>query len=268
MTTTLTPRKIKGYGWRKDMPDPRDRIFNLENTVEKVTGVPGEVDLTPQMPPVYDQGQLGSCTGNGWAGVMEAQAIKQNEVADTPSRLFIYYNERVIENTVSQDAGAEIRDGAKAVVEDGVPSETLWPYDISQFATQPPQQVYDQAKKHEALVYKRIVLGGPGAPVRSALAQGFPIVFGFPVPDYFEQGWNPATEPLPIPGPNAKFIGGHCMVLVGYDFTLQRFSVPVLKARNSWSPGWGENGYCYLDYRWFPADNSLGSDLWIVEQVS
>jgi C1A family cysteine protease len=52
----------------------------------------------------------------------------------TPSRLFIYYNERVMEHTVSQDAGAQIRDGIKSVNHIGACPETDWPYVIANFA--------------------------------------------------------------------------------------------------------------------------------------
>jgi len=67
------------------------------------------------MPPPYDQGQLGSCTANAIAGALEFDQIKQSLKEFTPSRLFIYYNERVIEHTVGTDSGAQIRDGIKSV---------------------------------------------------------------------------------------------------------------------------------------------------------
>ena len=47
-----------------------------------------------------------------------------------PSALFIYYNERVIERTVSTDSGAQIRDADKDVAKQGVCPEPDWPYDI------------------------------------------------------------------------------------------------------------------------------------------
>lgn len=264
----LQPQKVQGYGWRKQRPDSRDRIFNNENVIKAPSQVPKEVDLSPQMPPIYDQGQLGSCTGNGWARVMEYMAMRDNQAADTPSRLFIYFNERVIENTVSSDSGAEIRDGAKVVATLGVPSETLCPYDISKFAERPSDQAYAEAKKDIAVVYKSIVLGGPGAPMRSAIAAGFPIVYGFPVPDYFEGSWDPTTEPLPLPGDSPNWIGGHCVVITGYDFSLTRFHVPAFLCDNSWGSSWGIGGRFWMDYRWFNPDQSLASDLWIVEKVS
>lgn len=263
-----TPRKVPGYGWIPDLPDHRDRIFNLENKIFLPTAVPSIADLTAQMPPVYDQSQIGACVGNGIAAAKEYQGMKEGKPADTPSRLFIYYNGRVIEGTVSQDSGLQIRDGIKTVVNQGVCSETLWPYDIGKFADQPSAEAYQAALSNKVVTYKRILVGGPGAPMRTAISQGYPIVLGFSVPDYFEQGWNPATTPLPLPNANSTIIGGHCVVLVGYDFTLQRFSVPVFKARNSWGPSWGEAGHFYFHYNWFTSSESLAGDMWIVETVA
>ena len=93
---------------------------------------PPVADLRSKCPKVYDQGQLGSCTGNAIAAAIEFDLAKQRvKKVFTPSRLFIYYNERVIEHTVGQDSGAQIRDGIKSVNKLGAPPETLWPYSDS-----------------------------------------------------------------------------------------------------------------------------------------
>ena len=165
-------RRIAGFGWRPQQPDARDLIFDPTVHVP-ATGVPAKVDPFTIDVPIYDQGQLGSCTGNGIARALEYRQEHQFEGAVTPSRLFIYYEERVIEGTVSQDSGAEIRDGIKVVASKGAPPETDWPYDVSQFAVQPPAQAYADAVKHEAIQYHR-VLNGPGMPFRTALAAGRP----------------------------------------------------------------------------------------------
>ena len=100
------------------------------------------------MPPVYDQGQLGSCTANSIGAILEFNELKQAETdAATPSRLFIYYNERAMEGTVSQDSGAEIRDGIKSVAQLGAPPETAWPYVITRFARKPPAKAYKAARR-------------------------------------------------------------------------------------------------------------------------
>lgn len=259
----MQPRKIAGYGWRKDTPDHRDWLFQSKPQ----TIVPNHVDLSPRMPPIYDQGQLGSCTGNGIARILAYQAGQQGEPMDTPSRLFIYYEERVLEGSVNSDAGAEIRDGIKVVASKGAPPETDWPYDITRFADKPPAQAYADAVKHEALEYRRIIPGHGS--MRVALANGLPIVFGFSVPASFENGsWDPATDPLPVPGPNEEIIGGHCVVLSGYDYSQHRFKVPAFQAENSWGPDWGMGGRFWMDSRWFTPSFGLADDLWVISRTN
>jgi C1A family cysteine protease len=94
-------RKIKKFGWTPDLPDHRDHIYSAPAAI---ISKPARVDLRPQCPPVYNQGELGSCTGNGIAGAIEFDLIKEKENVFTPSRLFIYYNERVIDQVCSKTA--------------------------------------------------------------------------------------------------------------------------------------------------------------------
>src|SRR5438034_1855762 len=138
-----------------------------------------------QMPPVYDQGQLGSCTANSIGAILEFNELKQGETdAAPPSRLFIYYNERAMEGTISQDSGAEIRDGIKSVAQLGAPPETSWPYVITKFARKPPAKAYRDARKHQAIRYARVVQSEMG--IQNVLAAGYPISFGFTVYESFE----------------------------------------------------------------------------------
>jgi C1A family cysteine protease len=263
-------RKIKGYGWRPDLPDHRDRIYNLERPVLRSEEVPPVFSLRQEMPEVYNQGQLGSCTGNGVAAVLEHTESKQGEGSVTPSRLFIYYNERVIEGTVDQDSGAQIRDGIKVVATDGAPPETDWPYDITQFTVKPPTSVYEAAKQHEAIAYLRVEPGAAGSPLRTPIQEGLPVVFGFSVPAMFESpSWDPATQYLPLPATGEKSIGGHCVVVVGWDFSLERFPVNVFEIRNSWGPEWGDAGYFWMDARYlYEPSRGLSSDFWVIDKVS
>src|SRR5215469_16450494 len=132
----LSPRRIKRYGWVRDLPDHRDFIYSAPLAVQEA--LPTKVDLRSQCPPVYDQGQLGSCTANAIAGALHFDELKQKmRNSFVPSRLFIYYNERSIEGTVSSDSGAQLRDGVKAVSKLGVCPEPEWPYDISKFTDKP-----------------------------------------------------------------------------------------------------------------------------------
>jgi hypothetical protein len=124
--TVRRPSAHGGYGWVRDLPDDRDFVYGAP-LVRFPQGLPRSVDLRSECPPVYDQGQLGSCTGNGIAGAIEFDQRKQRTKEFTPSRLFIYYSERVIEGTVSQDAGAQIRDGIKSVAKSALRPRAIGP---------------------------------------------------------------------------------------------------------------------------------------------
>jgi len=141
---------VKHYGWLPDLPDHRDHLYAAPIAV--LQALPPHVDLRPQCPPIYDQGQLGSCTANGIAGAIHFDRMKQHLQPNfTPSRLFIYYNERVIEGTVNEDSGAMIRDGIKSVATQGDCPETEWPYDITKFTVKPPANCYTDAPKYRVV---------------------------------------------------------------------------------------------------------------------
>ena len=153
--TLRRPSAHGGYGWMRDLPDARDYLYAAP-LARFPQGLPPSVDLRSECPPIYDQGQLGCCTGNGIAGAIEFDQRKQGDKEFTPSRLFIYYNERVIEGTVSQDSGAQIRDGVKTVSKLGAPPETDWPYDVAKFADKPPLTAYQDALQDLVTTYSRV----------------------------------------------------------------------------------------------------------------
>lgn len=242
------------YGWRPDKPDHRDLKYAMMPRL--TAALPPSVDLRPQMPPVVDQGELGACTGNGIAGIIGFLELKDGLVFDPVSRLFIYYGERTIEDTVGQDAGAEIRDGIKVVASVGACSETRWPYDVTQFTTKPPQTAYDDALKHQVTAYARLETPGD---FKQCLADGFPFTFGITLYDSFEGADVSATGIVPMPGPGEKPIGGHCMVVGGYDDLAQCYTV-----RNSWGTDWGAAGYCYIPYAYMHSDDV--DDCWTIRR--
>src|SRR5690348_2209286 len=177
------PRKIARYGWIPDEPDHRDYLYAVPPAV--LATLPTSADLRPQCPPVYDQGQLGSCTANAIAAAFQFDELKQqlpNEFM--PSRLFIYYNERAMEGTTHTDAGARIRDGIKSIAQLGVCTESEWPYVPAQFATKPSSQCYRDALNNRAVQYQRVVQSL--MQLKGCIASGFPVVFGFTVYDSFE----------------------------------------------------------------------------------
>jgi len=253
------PSEYGGYGWVRDLPDARDFAYAAP-LLRFPQGLPPSVDLRSECPPVYDQGQLGSCTANAIAAAIEFDQQKQGINAFVPSRLFIYYNERVIEGTVSQDSGAQIRDGIKSVATLGAPPETDWPYDINKFAQEPPPGAFADAKKDVVTLYARVAQNL--VQMQGCLASGYPFVFGFTVYDSFEGDAVAQTGTVPMPLPSENVLGGHAVAAVGYDDAKRVFVV-----RNSWGPDWGAKGYCYMPYE-FLLTPSYSSDFWTVRSVA
>jgi len=239
------------YGWLKQREDSRDHKYNVSKFF-KVMELPPSVDLRPVDSPILDQGELGSCTGNGIAGCINF--IQKGFFA---SRLFIYYNERAIEGTTNKDSGANIRDGINSVVKQGACSEDIVPYDISQFTVKPSQEAYDNALKDVVTEY--LALEGV-EDIKNCLAQGFPVVCGITVFESFESAQVATTGIVPIPEPSEQELGGHCVKIVGYDDSNQRFIVA-----NSWGTGWGEFGYFTIPYAYI---EKYGSDFWTIRSTS
>jgi len=255
--TGLALRTQKRYGWRPDSPDMRDYLL----AVAPAKQIPAATSLRRQMPAVYDQGQLGSCTANSIGAILEFNQMKQREPdCATPSRLFIYYNERAMEGTIDHDSGAEIRDGIKSVAQVGAPPEDIWPYEIDKFARKPPATSYRQALKHQAIRYARV----PQATIaiQNVLADGYPISFGFTVYESFESDVG-ADGLVPVPGPDEKTLGGHAVVAVGYKTIKGQL---YIECRNSWGTDWADQGYFWIPDNYITSTN-LARDFWVIEQV-
>lgn len=258
----------RGLGYKPGKPDPRDRAMA---TRLKDAPIAANTDLWPLVGDVLDQGQLGSCTANGWAKLLQMDLRRQGVVdPPLPARLPIYYLEREIEGSINDDAGAEIRDGGKATARWGFASEALCPYsDVSDgpdapFRLPPPWPWFRAAADlrdaagaaHE---YEAITVAGPDrlTQIRQALTAGHAVVFGTQVSNDFCRG---ILDPVAEPPPDASaWAGGHCLLAIGHDDT-GRF-----KILNSWSADFGQGGWCWFSSEYMAA--SFTGDLWIAQVV-
>ena len=269
------------YGYIKSTYDSRDHVvkftkdhveafaakkkINISNTVFDLRTI---VQL-PQALSEIDQGKLGSCTANAIAFAYAFDEIKQeNKEIFFPSRLFIYYNERLMEGSVDKDSGAQIRDGIKSINKYGVCDEHHWIYDPIKFNIKPPNTIYDEAKLAKAVSYARIdfsqdkTISSRVAHLKKVLQSGFPFVFGFMVYESFESQNVAKTGIVPMPKSNEKVLGGHAVCCVGFDDNKKCFIV-----KNSWGANWGLNGYFYMPYKYM-ADLDLTDDFWVIKQVT
>jgi C1A family cysteine protease len=211
--------------------------------------------LTGLFPPVFDQGNLGSCTANAIAGGFSYALKKECGKDLVPSRLFIYYNERAMEETIASDSGAMIRDGVKSLVQLGVCPEKKWGYSDgpTKFKRKPTASCYTEALNHQLVQYQRVTAQ---TGIQQALAAGFPVVAGFTVYESFESDDAAKTGVIPTPSPGEQVMGGHAILIVGFDKVKRQWIV-----RNSWGADWGDKGYCYIPF-------AIGfSDCWMMSVV-
>ncbi len=252
MLAGIATRQHVKFGYNKDLPDHRDRYYPSHKPLK----YDAKVDLSGKIPPPYDQGELGSCTANAISGGLQFLQGLQGESSVMPSRLFIYFNERSMEGSTGSDSGAQIRDGIKSVAKVGYCSEDTWPYDISTFTEQPPEQAYVEAEKHQVLAYYRVT--NREGSLLHCLASGYPVVFGIAV---YESFMNAAGGQIPMPQPDEKLMGGHAMLCVGYDLGTRRF-----KFRNSWGTSWGDGtGHGTIPFEYLESP-LLGGDYWTLRK--
>lgn len=249
---------LKGLGLKRDLPDIRDFFFESRGIIRKKKTFPTNVDLRnhPDMPPVYDQGAIGSCVAQTVASICD---FKQGREVDYhPSTLFLYYVTRSLEGTVEVDSGATIRNGIKAANEFGVAKESSWPYIESKYKDTPSTEAFDEALAYQALEYKRVKQRLDD--IKECIYLESPIAFGMAVYDglYKITEYNPILE---LPNPSQPLLGGHAVKIVGFNDTTRLFVI-----KNSWGYGFGERGYFYIPYE-FVLDARLSFDFWTISLV-
>jgi len=243
------------YGFIKQPDDYRDlQVFGAGKPSALV--LPDEIDLEPGFPdPPYDQLQTSSCTGNGVAGIIQYGLKQAGLPAPMPSRLWLYGNGRKLEGDYGQDAGANIRDVIRGANLYGVIPETDWAFDETKVTAALPD-LYQQAATLRIHFYASPSITSIDS-LRMCLFHRYPIAFGFQVYEYFESQQMSDNPVLHLPTASEAPLGGHCVVLCGYDHANKRF-----KVRNSWGVSWAPsmNGYFWMDYDYVV---SLGSDPWM-----
>ena len=240
---------MKKYHLIKDKVDQRDYVFNLSALPTK--SLPTSVDLRSKCPSVYNQGQEGSCTAN--AGVA-ARVMLMQKPRLLLSRAFLYYEERNLEGNTRSDSGATLRDLCKALYNYGVCEEVYMPYGPITLYTPPSTTALKNALKYKIKTYQRLSSLND---VKTYLANHLqPVIIGMEVYESMETEAVATTGILPLPTSTEELLGGHAVLVVGYDDTKKVFIV-----RNSWGANWGDKGYFYMPYTYF---QNYTFDYWVL----
>ncbi len=248
-------------GWKKQQPDHRDFLYRsvrptglpLPTSVDLRTSAMQRVPIEPNL----DQGDLGSCGPNSVALhlAMNQVAAKARTVV-LPSRLFIYYCTRSLMGTVQEDSGVDNRTMLKALAKYGWCPEKDVPYKISGFKKKPPTTAFTKAKSNIIRQYHAV----PQTlrTMKECLADGRPFVFGFTVYESLESEEVARTGVVPMPLRDEAVLGGHDVLIVGYDDVRQCFIF-----KNSWGNLWGDQGDGTIPYA-YATDPNLAGDFWTI----
>lgn len=237
------PRRIHGYGWKPSLPGVLAQVADTSTLP-----ILPEVDPRADLPPVFDQLNLGSCTANATAAAFEYDLHLDGHRSGRLSRLWIYWHERRIEGSLGQgDTGAMGSDAFIAAATVGVPLESDWPYVISKFNPKtPPAKATRDALKHYQLKKPTHLVPQVKSQIQQVLSNRQTISFGFTVYQSFEDDASWSNGEMPVPDVNREApLGGHEVLLCGYPQALPDYAL----ARNSWSAGWGLGGYFLFPWK-------------------
>lgn len=224
-----------------DWEERKKMIIKEELSGERKKKLATSVDLSTNFNYIYDQGSLNSCVANS-----VAWAFRYFKQGFNPSRLFIYYNSRWIDQqdgygSVKKDEGTYVISGFKSVKRYGVCGGSIWPYQNRKFAIKPRHICYRRGKKHMLIQYSYVPQTLDF--MRFYLNEGYPFVIALLIYSSF---YTSVGGVIPYPDTSSDvLVGAHSLVIVGYDDTTQLF-----KFVNSWSRSYGDDGYGYLPYNY------------------
>ncbi len=237
------------FGYRRDAVDERDLLAAGADGLLGAFKLALPTQATVRDARAVSKDQLGSnsCVGQGVSQAQRLAYLKRGIECPELSALYVYRLARN-EEGIHGDDGAQIRMAIKAVQELGCAPEAYWPFSMQQINTPLSFKTTHAARALFGLRGYYRITSGDLQSVRRALANGFPVVAGWDVTQAFCD-WNGAE---PIPAQRAPFVGGHAMVIVGYDGN-------TYELLNSWGPVWGRAGYATVTEEFV----AQATDIWV-----
>ncbi|MDR2589309.1 MAG: hypothetical protein LBC67_07775 [Spirochaetales bacterium] len=205
--------------------------------------LPPFVDLAPYFPRPGHQGTQNSCVA--WAAAYGVKSYQENrrrswgtnsnDTVFSPSFIYNQINK-------GRDGGSTIPDALELVKTQGAATLKTMPY--GDYREQPPQRAREEASRFRIESYEKLD-GKNTASLKMVLAGGNPIIVGMKTYENF-----PSYSGGVYRRVSGAHLGGHAMVITGYDDSKNAF-----KILNSWGEGWGEKGFVWYDYGLFAEMN-------------
>jgi len=235
--------------------------------------LPASVDLRDELTDIQNQGSLGACSTFASVAAME-YLMKKNQQESDLSETFVFYNARKADGTENENTGTTIYDAITAMHDHGICLESLHPYNADGYATAPTDEAFEDGLKRRVVTAKNLRftddINHNVNLVKSAVADGFPVVFALNIYDSFDASFDTTRGFIKRPtdeevkeyydkhGDKRRF---HAMTICGYSDEQRVFIV-----RNSWGTRFGDKGYCYLPYS-YVGDKKLSIQHCIITEV-
>lgn len=220
------------FGAIRDQEDKRD--YPIKDYLIRTAPLPESIDYSYMLGPVRDQGSVGSCVGFACSEVKTGDEFIDLGEKLQFSPLFIYWQRP------NQGSGMYPRDAMKILTEKGCCLEGLLPYDANKKETgEVPANTFKEAENFKIQAYARISTIDE---LRQTIVEYGPTYMSIPIFTSFDQTGSDGIVADPDPT-KESLRGGHGICICGYDDVKKQF-----KFKNSWGPGWGQNGYGYLSY--------------------
>jgi len=243
------------------------------------TNMPGgkgpDVDLSPLMPPIRNQGDRGTCVAHATCALLEYRFGHRGPLPNSQdySEQFQYWNCKQHDGIPNQE-GTFLSVSVPLLFTDGCCKESTWPYNPvvipNDEAQGPPPPAALQAAPLFKISKFNQLNARAVAEIKTELAQGRPVAITVPVFDYC--WFNSETRSsgditLPIPGDITN--EGHAVCLVGYEDLLgeEELGGGRFLVRNSWDALWGVNnplgaGYGTIPYSYI---TTYGDEAYSIE---
>jgi len=205
--------------------------------------LPTSVDLSTDLPPVGSQGPQNSCVG--WASAYALKSFQEKVELKTTtlfSPAFIY-NQRLDK---TRDVGMSIIEALNIISAQGAAKLDDMPYNESDNLSQPSQTAKENAKPFRIEGWRKVNILDIKE-VKAQINAYYPVIIAVELDEGFKAARHDTGNEFIWKAPTGNFGGYHAMLVVGYDNSKNAFKVV-----NSWGANWGNNGYCWIDYSFFP----------------
>ena len=204
--------------------------------------LPERVNLPDYFPSPGDQGNQGSCVG--WAVAFGArsyyQGVAQGRKMDRTNAFSpAYVYNQIKSDPNSCDGGSNIVRALNLLSREGVARLSEFPYSETNCGRLPGSEVKASAARYAIRGWSAIKNGDIEG-IKGALYRGHPVIVAMMLSPTFDQIRGPSI----YSDESTNTIGGHAMLIVGYDDHRRAF-----KLLNSWGEGWGDRGFGWVGYR-------------------